>query len=152
MHEELISKINNEIKLIDKLLNIHDSLINLCKIKIPDTTETAAAGTILHSFYNGVEKIFLFIAKNFDNKIPSGDKWHRDLIIQLNQVTDKRKAVINDRLKDIILNYLGFRHYFRHSYDFQLDWNLVKDNFLMLNNNWNEIKKAVKEFINSIIR
>lgn len=63
MHEDLIFKVENEIKQIEKLLSTHDSLIKLCKIKNPDSTEIRDAGSILHSFYNGIEKIFLFIAK-----------------------------------------------------------------------------------------
>lgn len=150
MHEELIFKIENEIKQIEKLLTIHDSLIKLCKIKNPDSTEISAVGSILHSLYNEIEKIFLFIAKNFDNEILTGKKWHRNLIIQLSKSTKNRKALLNENVKNIVLSYLGFRHYFRHSYDFLLDWNLIKDNFLMINNNWNEIKKAIYDFINSI--
>ena len=150
MHEQLIFKINNEINQIEKLLATHELLIKLCKAKIPDSTEIAAVGTILHSFYNGIEKIFLFIAKDFDKEIPSCEKWHRNLIMQLNKKTESRNEILDEKVKNIVLNYLGFRHYFRHSYDFQLDWDLVKDNFLLLGTNWAEIKQSIQNFLNSI--
>ena len=150
MHEQLIFKINNEVNQIEKLLATHELLIKLCKAKTPDSTEIAAVGTILHSFYNGIEKIFLFIAKDFDKEVPSGEKWHRNLIMQLNKKTESRNEILDEKVKNIVLNYLGFRHYFRHSYDFQLDWDLVKDNFLLLSTNWAEIKQSIQNFLNSI--
>lgn len=63
MHEDLIFKIENEIIQIEKLLTVHDSLIKLCKIKIPDSTEISAVGSILHSFYNGIEKFFYLLLR-----------------------------------------------------------------------------------------
>jgi hypothetical protein len=33
--------------------------------------------------YNGIEKIFLFIAKEIDKDLPDGTRWHRDLILRM---------------------------------------------------------------------
>lgn len=41
--------------------------------------ETAAACTMLHSFYTEIEKILKLIALDLDGKIPSSESWHRDL-------------------------------------------------------------------------
>jgi hypothetical protein len=60
LHKDLIEKILFEIEQINKLLEIHNSLITLCRHKEPDSTELAAIGTILHSFYNGWKK-YLFL-------------------------------------------------------------------------------------------
>lgn len=34
----------------------------------------------LHSFYNGVERVFESIARQIDPTFPSGTHWHRDLL------------------------------------------------------------------------
>jgi hypothetical protein len=147
LHDNPAVKIEIEIKQIDILLNTHKLLIDLCHTKIPDSTEIAAAGAILHSFYNGIEKIFLFIAKDFDKKVPSGEKWHRELVKQMNSQTDKRNKIISDAIKEMILHYMGFCHFFRHAYDFQLDWSLLKDNFINISKNWEMIKSELDLFL-----
>lgn len=45
--------------------------------------ETAAACTMLHSFYTEIEKILKLIALDLDKKIPSSESWHRDLLSQM---------------------------------------------------------------------
>ena len=42
--------------------------------------ETAAACTMLHSFYTEIEKILKLIALDRDKKLPSSESWHRDLL------------------------------------------------------------------------
>lgn len=37
----------------------------------------------LHSFYNGLERIFEIIARQLDPVFPSGERWHRDLLKQM---------------------------------------------------------------------
>jgi hypothetical protein len=126
----LILKINFEIAQIETLLKTHELLLQMCRQKTPDSTELAAIGTILHSFYNGIEKIFLFIAKDFDESVPGGEKWHRELIRMMAPSTKYRDAILSADILEIIIDYLGFRHYFRHSYDFQLDWGSLKEKTL----------------------
>ena len=58
------AKIEYEIIQIDELLNKSKILITLCKKKEPDFVEVVAVGSILHSFYNGIENIFVLIAKS----------------------------------------------------------------------------------------
>jgi hypothetical protein len=36
-----------------------------------------ALASVLHSFYNGLENIFLSIARHVDQQVPTGDRWHR---------------------------------------------------------------------------
>jgi hypothetical protein len=42
--------------------------------------ETAAACTMLHSFYTETEKILELIALDLDKRIPLSESWHRDLL------------------------------------------------------------------------
>jgi hypothetical protein len=55
--------------------------------------ETAAAGTMLHSFYTEIEKILKIIALDPDKKIPSSESWHRDLLSQMATATETRPPV-----------------------------------------------------------
>ena len=51
MDEKLKTKILFEISQIDKLLDSHKSLLDLCRVKIPDLIEMSASAMFLHSFY-----------------------------------------------------------------------------------------------------
>ena len=37
----------------------------------------------LHGIYTGIERLFQVIAKEIDLRVPTGDKWHRDLLGEL---------------------------------------------------------------------
>jgi len=52
-----------EIDQIDKLIEQTDPLLKLCKLKDPDFIEKSAMAAVLHSFYNGIESIFLIVDK-----------------------------------------------------------------------------------------
>ena len=45
--------------------------------------ETAAASAMLHSFHTEIEKILRLIARECDGRMPSSDRWHRELLNQM---------------------------------------------------------------------
>ncbi len=75
--------------------------------------ETAAACTMLHSFYTEIEKILKLIALELDKRIPSSESWHRDLLSQMTVATEARPAVITTDLVTHLAELLAFRHLFR---------------------------------------
>jgi hypothetical protein len=75
--------------------------------------ETAAACTMLHSFYTEIEKILKLIALDLDKKLPSSESWHRDLLNQMMRVTERRPSVISADLVARLAELLAFRHLFR---------------------------------------
>ena len=60
--------------------------------------------------------------KEIGGTLPVGTKWHRDLLIQMGNSGAMRDWKISDELMDKLNEYLGFRHFYRHSYSFQLRW------------------------------
>ena len=75
--------------------------------------ETAAASAMLHSFYTEIEKILKLIARECDERMPSSDKWHKELLNQMAAPTNTRPAVITSGLVEILSEFLAFRHLFR---------------------------------------
>lgn len=49
----------------------------------PTFINTRVAGSILHDFYSGVEKIFERIAISVDKELPKGENWHIELLLQM---------------------------------------------------------------------
>ncbi len=87
--------------------------------------ETAAACTMLHSFYTEIEKILKLIALDLDNKIPSSESWHRDLLSQMAAATEARPAVITTDLVMHLTKLLAFRHLFRGASIALMRWDKI---------------------------
>jgi predicted nucleotidyltransferase len=93
----------------------------------PTRTELRAMASILHEFYNGVERIFERIAIGLDESIPRGAFWHADLLTQMATPREGvRPAVIDESLRARLKEYLEFRHFFRHAYGYTLEWNQLR--------------------------
>ncbi|MBD0268693.1 MAG: hypothetical protein ICV77_10420 [Cyanobacteria bacterium Co-bin8] len=76
----------------------------------------------LHSFYNGIERLFEGIATTLDNHLPSGSGWHKALLEQMaNEVANVRPAVISDLTLTLLDNYCRFRHVVRNIYSYRID-------------------------------
>jgi hypothetical protein len=76
----------------------------------------------LQGIYTGIERIFEVIATEVDHRLPTGDKWHRDLLEQMTvDIPNVRKAVIMEETRFVLDELRRFRHVVRSAYSFQLD-------------------------------
>ena len=95
----------------------------------------------------GIENIFEIIAKNVDNSIPTGNKSHQELLHQKASENGKRNEIISEDLYFKLREYVTFRHFYRHAYSFQLNWNKMKPLVENIFNVWNELKKNIEEIM-----
>jgi len=123
---ELNQVINIELAQLDLLLKTYAGLIDRVQQQTPDVVELAALATVLHSYYNGAESIFLAVARYLDMQVPEGTRWHREVLAQVARPTARRPALLTSPLEVRLTVYLAFRHYFRHSYAFTLDWSRLE--------------------------
>ena len=127
MWPETAEKARIELAQLRRLIDYHQGLLTKVRTTEPDTTEMSALSAFLHSFYTGVESIFKRIATDVDGFLPAGERWHSGLICAMSLATSKRQAVISEGLCAWIIKYMGFRHVFRHAYDFELKWRKMSD-------------------------
>jgi hypothetical protein len=74
----------------------------------------------LHDFYNGLERLFEFIAENIDGIKLSGNRWHQELLRQMTfAINGIRPAVITLELSEKLDEYRSFRHLVRNVYAHQ---------------------------------
>jgi uncharacterized protein YutE (UPF0331/DUF86 family) len=110
---------------LEKLQHLHDEFVLLSsKINEDDLSfyDRGAIGYYLHNFYNGCENIFTSVARFFENDLRS-DSWHSDLLKRMNlEIEGFRPRLIDTELYRLLNDFRGFRHKFRHSYGFELDW------------------------------
>ncbi len=99
-----------------------------CAGKDPSTdlgAKTVIAKT-LHDFYETAERILRRIVTVFDEDLPKGPDWHKQLLEQAAKPTDKRTPIISEELKATLDEHRQFRHLFRTIYFFKLDYERMK--------------------------
>jgi len=148
LDEIVKSKIEHELSRIDKQLSDVSPLLDLCKIKEkPDIIEMTASAQVLHSFYNGVESIIVLFFKYINEKLPNDIKWHKTLFEMAFGTNSKNINILQEDIKEKLEKYLYFRHFIRHSYSSELDWELMGPLVKEIENIWQSIRNDFEIFI-----
>lgn len=146
MSETISQRVQRDVALIDHLLAAYADLLLQVEQKPPDLVQVTALASVLHSFYNGVESIFIIIAKEIDGAVPTGDRWHRDLLEQMGMANEFREAVLPLPIQLQLQSYLAFRHYYRHAYSFFLRWEELRELVLPLTAVWDQTRTVLNQF------
>ena len=78
---------------------------------------------------------------------PEGSRWHASLLEHMSQPKEGRGSVISEALKEKLTPYLGFRHFYRHSYSFMLQWNELEKLVIPLDAVWVQFKEEINRFV-----
>jgi len=117
----------------------------------PSQRDKAALGSFLHSFYNGIENILKRISREVDGTLPKGEGSHRALLKRMKRELPKgRPSVLETDTVEKLKPYLGFRHFFRHSYAFEIDWNKLKPLAEEVETVSSELKRDLEQFFKRI--
>ena len=84
--------------------------------------ELDSLGYSMHNIYNALENCFTQISLSFENHVRDQARWHRELLDKMFlNIKSLRPAVLPEETRSLLGDLLGFRHLFRHAYDFKLD-------------------------------
>lgn len=76
----------------------------------------------IHSIYAGIESLFELVARHIDGSIPTHERWHHELIVQMTQeIPEIRPAVISPESQALLDEFRRFRHLVRNVYTINLD-------------------------------
>ena len=78
--------------------------------------ELGGTASLLSSFYHGIENILKQGLLALGVGLPSGAAWHRDLL-----QSACAHGIISAELRDQLVPFMAFRHFFTHAYGFDLD-------------------------------
>lgn len=104
---------------------VEDELAGLAKLEqefesrpLSETSYALRArGSILHDFYNAIERIFTRVAHDLNGGVPNAEQWRQQLLDDMRlDIPKVRPAVIDDNLAKALGEYLRFRHVFRNVY------------------------------------
>ena len=147
MDEPIKIKMRHEISRIEKLISDVEPLLKLCKLKEPDIIEISAAAQVLHSFYNGIESILILFFKYLNEKLPNDLKWHKTLFEMAFGNNSQNIRIFGDEIKKDLEKCLLYRHFIRHSYSSELNWEQMKPMVNGLNDTWNKVQAYFENFI-----
>ena len=165
---ELVARIRGEVErsedprealkkaLADELTNL-DRIVDQGKILLdklpqePTFIEISAAGKLAHDFYNGVERLFERIAVYLGPGLPAGANWHTLLLRTMESgIEGVRPAVIGHQIALRLLDYLRFRHLFRHTYGYELEWDKLHPLVGGLEKTFGLLRQQIEQFIQTL--
>ncbi|WP_121971467.1 hypothetical protein [Leptolyngbya sp. BC1307] len=124
-HEQLFHEMQVELSKMERAVHETDEAIAaLSVVKTPGAHNAIVGGISmnLHGFYTGVERILSSIATHVDKNLPSGTKWHQDLLIQMSSSVERiRPLVLSADTLAELRAFLAFRHVVRNNYAHALD-------------------------------
>lgn len=106
-----------------------------------------AVALSLQHYYTSLETSFKRIAKELDGDLPTGEKWHLDLLEQMAlNIKDVRPAFLTDKERKKLDKLRRFRHVVRHGYEYELDWDQIKPLVKEMNSVNSSLKNSFSEF------
>jgi hypothetical protein len=148
--DKLRKQIDVERQQLRRLLEVHQPLLDECASRTPTDIELSALAFFLETLYSGIENIFKRIAIENDGGLPQGDAWHRKLLDTMASGNKQRPPVFSDDLKNVMEEYLSFRHVSRYSYSFHLQWNKMARLVLNCQKVLQQLEIELEEFLKAI--
>jgi len=120
----LLGEINKTQKILKKIDVFYLEFINGNKDKSVANAIVVAESYV--NFYTCLETLFLKISQHFENNLKN-HKWHSDLLRKMTlRVDNIREPVLSDETYNILLDFLRFRHFNRHYFEFDYDWDKLE--------------------------
>jgi len=87
--------------------------------------------------------------KGINEKLPNDYMWHKTLLDIAFGQNARDFKIFRDDIRDLLGDYLSFRHFIRHSYSYQLKWNRMCQLVENLENTWSTLKSDFELFVNA---
>ena len=117
----LQTEIQGQMNLIDKIFaKLEERAIGLTSEQ-PAIMESVAYQ--IHNLYNAVEDLLKIVAAHFENQITDTARWHSALLQRMTQdIPGIRPRLLSESSYLNLNNMRGFRHFFRHAYGVNIDY------------------------------
>ncbi len=142
----LRADLDRELHNLERLISEMSQLLHVLP-PTPTFVEIRTAGSILHDYYTGVERMRQRVALEVDGSLPQGSDWHVQLLKRMAApLPGFRPQVFDESLAAQLEEYLRFRHVFRNIYGFELRWELCQPLVAYLSALHTSVGTAVREF------
>ncbi|NJK30146.1 MAG: hypothetical protein HC940_08320 [Acaryochloris sp. SU_5_25] len=115
----LKAELQGQMRLIDRTLSRLQTRANR---GLDDPALLDSIAYQIHNLYGSIEDLLKQIAIRFENRISETSGWHRSLLLRLSQdIPGVRPALLSEDTFDLLNRLRGFRHFFRHAYDSEIE-------------------------------
>jgi HepT-like protein len=114
----------------------------------PDSSERKShLGYLLHNLYCTLEDLWQEVARTFENRLEDPARYHRELLQRMHlEIPGIRPRVLNTASYQLLNELRGFRHIFRHAYDYELDEGRLRQLKARLALGWTAVAEDLENF------
>jgi predicted nucleotidyltransferase len=152
--KRLTQRINDELaKIEETLARITRGLenIDVLPVQAREFIENTIA-TDLADVYRGIENIFLRIAREIDMHVPTGSKWHKNLLAQMAEQRSERPPVISEQTLLRLEDLLDFRHKINNIYGEELIYEKTEPHAKSIDELFASTSQDLNTFTDSLAR
>jgi hypothetical protein len=111
----LLGYFANQQVLIERLL------AEIAATELETKENVSHLGYMLHNLYGAMEDLFQEVARTFENRVEDPQRYHRELLKRMAlEIPGVRPALLSSPSHSLLNELRGFRHVFRHAYDYEL--------------------------------
>ena len=152
--KRLTQRINDELEKINETLErIQRGLesIEVLPVQAREFIENTIA-TDLADVYRGIENIFLRIAREVDMHVPTGSRWHKNLLAQMVEQRPERPPVISENTSLQLEKLLEFRHKVTDIYGRELVYEKTEEHGKSIDKLFADVSEDLSIFTDSLAK
>ena len=101
----------------------------------------------IHNLYSATEDLLKIVAACFENNITDTQQWHTALLKRMTiSIPGIRPAFISSETFALLNGLRGFRHFFRHAYGTNIDYEQLKINLDRAIKIYSNLEKDIENF------
>ncbi|MFO7761175.1 MAG: hypothetical protein ACQES8_04055 [Thermodesulfobacteriota bacterium] len=117
-----LSEYDMQLNEINKIYDRLEKKSVNCQESAPGEELVESTGYWLHNLYSAFEDLFKLVSSFWENNITGNGNYHVNLLKRMRvEIPGVRPAVISETSHKHLDELRGFRHVFRHAYNFGLD-------------------------------
>lgn len=152
--KRLTQRINDELAKIETTVNRISKALEDIEVfptaARPYIEESIASK--LADVYMGIERIFERIAREVDTHVPTGDEWHKNLLIQMTEQRPERTSVISEQTFLRLDALLKFRHAINNIYGEELIYEHTEPHAKSIDALFASVSQDLNTFTDSLVR
>ena len=144
---DALGKINQTLERIRRGLENIDVL----PVQVREFIENTIA-TDLADIYRGIENIFLRIAREVDMHVPTGSRWHKNLLAQMAEQRAERSPVVSEKTHLRLKKLLEFRHKVNNIYGEALIYEKTEPHAKSIDALFANVSQDLRIFTDSLVK
>ena len=152
--KRLTQRINDELEKINETLErVTRGLekLEVVSIDVREFIENTIA-TDIADVYRGIENIFLRIAREVDMHVPTGSRWHKNLLAQMVEQRPERPPVISENTSLQLEKLLEFRHKVTNIYGRELVYEKTVEHAKSIDELFTTVSQEFNAFTDSLAK